>query len=163
MFQMKDNQTEYIQTLLNQMLPGSLIRYLDYNQSTTFQAYIPLIDCADVAINAASAAVEFVTPGNYKFSMNQALFRQDGDDCLLMVTFTVNATSDLLILGAPAFHNTNISVDFDNSIIGLSNGINLTPIQINYTPRVAILMVVFTLIALCGFCLSRNIDDKVRR
>ena len=52
----------------------------------------------------------------------------------------------------------NISVDFDNFLIGLSNGQDLTPVKIDYTPRVILMAVVFAILALGGFALSFTID-----
>jgi hypothetical protein len=57
------------------------------------------------------------------------------------------ASNNLLILGKPLFSNSNITVNYEANLIGLSNGKDLNPVKIDYTPRVIILFVTFTLIA----------------
>ena len=143
-------------------LPGSMTRFTD-NSSNIVQVYIPEIDCADVAINSAALAIQFTTLNNYQYTMNQALFRQDGDDCALMVLFSFNATRDLVIFGLPAMHNLNLTIDYDRGLIGLSNGVNLTQVIINYLPRDALLVVVFLVIAAIGGCISYSISSAKKK
>lgn len=123
---------------------------------------MPQTDCADVAINqdAVITSVQWRSKNNYQFTMNQALFKMDGDDCANMVVFSVNASADLLVLGLPAFFNANVTVDFNQLFIGMSGGVNLIKTPINYTNRVIVMVVIFTLLALAGFGLSRSVDVK---
>ena len=57
------------------------------------------------------------------------------------------ASIDLLILGKPLFYNSNITVNYETNLIGLSNGRDLNPVKIDYTSRVIILFVTFSIIA----------------
>jgi hypothetical protein len=52
-----------------------------------------------------------------------------------------------MILGRPLIANSNITINYDTNQIGLSNGKDLNPVKINYTPRVIMLLVTFSLIA----------------
>ncbi len=52
-----------------------------------------------------------------------------------------------MILGRPLLANSNITINYDTNQIGLSNGKDLNPVKINYTPRVIMLLVTFSLIA----------------
>lgn len=52
-----------------------------------------------------------------------------------------------MILGKPFLANSNITINYDTRIIGLSNGKDLNPVKINYIPRVLILVITFSLIA----------------
>lgn len=52
-----------------------------------------------------------------------------------------------MILGRPLIANSNITINYDTNQIGLSNGKDLNPVPINYTPRVIMLLVTFSLIA----------------
>lgn len=52
-----------------------------------------------------------------------------------------------MILGRPLLANSNITINYDTNQIGLSNGKDLNPVKINYTPRVIMLLVTFILIA----------------
>ena len=112
------------------------------------------MDCADVAINSKQMIVRFLTQKNFLFTMSKNLLRQNGEDCHCLILFKVNATEDVLVLGAPAFASMNISVDYETGRIGLSGGVDLTVRLIDYTPRAALLAIVFTLISLVAYTLA---------
>jgi hypothetical protein len=65
------------------------------------------------------------------------------------------ASNDFIILGKPLFSNSNITVNYETNLLGLSNGIDLNPEKIEYTPRVIILFVTFSLIAAALGLLSK--------
>ena len=140
---------------ISRILPGTLLRNLE---PTVWQVYYPQADCADIAINSGNLTVKFQTLNNYEYKMNQALFKQDGEDCALMVLFEFGATTNQVILGIPAMHNMNITIDYDSGLIGLSNGVNLTPIPIDYVSRAIILIIMFTLITLGGCGINYTIE-----
>jgi hypothetical protein len=111
-----------------------------------------------VAVNAKNLAIEFVSQQNYKFSLNQALFVKDGDDCILRTAFEFNASSNLLVLGQPAMKNMNITIDYDRGLVGFSNGVDLTVHPLDYSNRVIILMSVFIIIAIAGFAINCSLN-----
>jgi hypothetical protein len=80
----------------------------------------------------------------------------DGDTCVNQMVLVYNATFDLMVLGRPLLSNANISVNYEDSTLGLSNGKDLNPVKINYTPRVIILFVSFSLIVLALWMLDRQ-------
>lgn len=67
-----------------------------------------------------------------------------------------NASYDLMVLGRPLLSNSNISINYDDTIMGLSNGKDLNPVKIDYTPRVILLFVSFSLIILALWMLDRQ-------
>jgi hypothetical protein len=67
-----------------------------------------------------------------------------------------NASYDIMVLGRPLLSNSNISINYDDTIIGLSNGKDLNPVKIDYTPRVILLFVSFSLIILALWMLDRQ-------
>ena len=67
-----------------------------------------------------------------------------------------NASYDIMVLGKPLLSNSNISINYDDTIIGLSNGKDLNPVKIDYTPRVILLFVSFSLIILALWMLDRQ-------
>jgi hypothetical protein len=67
-----------------------------------------------------------------------------------------NASYDLMVLGRPLLSNSNISINYDDNIMGLSNGKDLNPVKIDYTPRVILLFVSFSLIILALWMLDRQ-------
>jgi hypothetical protein len=71
-----------------------------------------------------------------------------------------NSTVDMMVLGKPLFSNANISINYDIGLIGFSNGINLNPTPIDYTPRVIILFVSFGLISLSLGLLGRLFNNN---
>lgn len=123
-----------------------------------FQPFIPNIDCADVAINAQNLEIAFNSSRNFEFKMNQALFRQEGDNCSLRIVFVYNAPKDLIILGQPAFLNMNITIDYERGLIGLSGGVDRNPVIIRYGPRIGILIGVFVFLALGALALNFSVD-----
>ena len=122
----------------------------------SLQAYFPLTDCADVAIEYSDRSLEFKTEGNFLFKMNQGIFKLEGDSCVNQMVLVYNASYDLMILGRPLLSNSNISVNYEQSTLGFSNGKDLNPVKINYTPRVIILFVSFSFIALALWLLDRQ-------
>lgn len=68
----------------------------------------------------------------------------------------------MIIFGSPFFQNYNVSVNYEARTVGLSGGKDLNPVKIDYVPRVIMLSVIFTLIALAMGCLVKflNKDDK---
>lgn len=102
--------------------------------------------------------LRFVTERNFQFQLNQALFKQDGEDCTCRVLFSFSAKENLIVFGQASLYNMNVTVDFDNGLIGFSNGVNLTPTPINYQARVIMMAVVFGIIALISMALSFTID-----
>lgn len=143
--------------MIGMTLPGSYIRNITVD-GDVMQPYFPQTDCSDVAINSAGLNLQFVTEKNFRYNLNQALFRQDGEDCVCRVVFAFNATSDLIILGQPSQYNFNITVDFDNNLIGLSGGINLTPVPVDFKGRVTILVVVFSILTFLGLVINFTLD-----
>ena len=75
------------------------------------------------------------------------MFKSEGDNCVNQMIMVYGASNNLLILGKPLFSNSNITVNYETKLIGLSNGKDLNPVKIDYTPRVIILFVTFALIA----------------
>jgi hypothetical protein len=69
-----------------------------------------------------------------------------------------NATQDMIVLGSPFFQNANISVNYETKQIGLSNGKDLNPVKIDYVPRVIMLFVIFSIIAIAMGCLVRTLN-----
>lgn len=126
---------------------GILFRQYE-GMNNSLQAYFPLTDCADVAIQFKDKSLEFKTDGNFLFKMNQGIFKLEGDTCVNQLVLIYNASYDLMILGKPLLSNSNISINYDDRLLGLSNGKDLNPVKINYTPRVIILFVSFGLISL---------------
>jgi hypothetical protein len=90
------------------------------------------------------------------------LLEKDGDDCVSQVIFRFGASSNFVVLGETALHNINFTVDYDNGLIGFSNGIDLTPVQVNYTYRVAIMLIIFGIITLLGICMNASLDKYSR-
>ncbi len=66
----------------------------------------------------------------------------------------------MLVLGRPFLQNSNITVDYENGRIGLTNGKDLNPVKINYAPRVIILFVVFSIIAMAMGCLVTTLNKE---
>ena len=64
----------------------------------------------------------------------------------------------MVVLGSPALKNMNFTIDFDENLIGLSGGQDLTTLYTDYTGRVAILVTIFAMIALAGFSINIMID-----
>lgn len=122
------------------------------------QPYFSQTDCADVAVNSKNFGVTFISEQNYQFTLNQALLMREGDDCVIRVAFQFASTNNLIVLGQPAMKNMNITIDFDNQMIGFNNGVNLTLQVTDFTARVAILLSVFALIALGGFSINFSIE-----
>jgi hypothetical protein len=100
--------------------------------------------------------LEFKTEGNFLFKMNQGIFKLEGDTCVNQMVLIYNASYDLMVLGKPLLSNSNISINYDASVLGLSNGKDLNPVKINYTPRVIVLFVSFGLIVLALWMLDRQ-------
>jgi hypothetical protein len=84
----------------------------------------------------------------------------EANGCASNFVFIFNATQDLIILGRPFFQNSNITVDYEKRIIGLNNGKNLNPTPIDYQPRVIMLFVVFSLIAIVMGLLVRTLNKE---
>ena len=74
-----------------------------------------------------------------------------------------NATYDVMIFGKPFFSNSNITVDYDRSLLGLSNGKNLNPEPVLYGGRVLILFLTFSFIAGSLSALAKLLTDKDKK
>lgn len=143
---------------MSESFSGILFRQYE-GMEYSLQAYFPLTDCADVAIEFKDKSLQFTTDGNFLFKMNQGIFKLEGESCVNQLVFIYNASYDLMILGRPLLSNSNISVNYDEGLLGLSNGKDLNPVKINYTPRVIILFVSFSLISLALGLLGKQFSN----
>jgi len=145
---------------MQETLPGSYMRNLTVDGDLV-SPYFPEQQCVDVIIALSNLNISFVTVQNYQFSLNQNLFRQGGTDsldCYSLLAFQFNATRDLIILGQASIANFNITVDFEDGLIGLTGGVNLTVVNRDYSGRATILVVVFSIIAILAILINFTLD-----
>lgn len=150
---------DYFISNMTDNFEGILFRQYD-GINNSVQAYFPLTDCADVAIQFKDKSLEFKTDANYLHKLNQGIFKLEGENCVSQMVLLYNSTVNMIVLGKPLFANANISINYDIGQIGFSNGVNLNPTPVNYTPRVIILFVSFGLISLSLGLLGRLFNNN---
>lgn len=133
--------------------------------NNSIQAFFPQTDCSDVAMRFQDHNLKFKSEGNFLFNVNQGLFRQGNEECVINLIMIYGASSSYIVLGKPFLQSSNITVDYDRLLIGASGGKDLNPVKTNYVPRVLLLVGIFSFIALMMGFLVRflNRDDLAKK